>query len=175
MTLPWPDYRPVCDASNADIWQFALKYSEICVFAWSFGVTQAMLPPQLEARVTRRVAINGSETPVSDLCGIPYDIFKGTLEGLSERSLNKFYYRVCGSRQAFDTFSTNMPKRSLDELRDELASFTDMKPKHLRWDVALIARNDSIFPFQQPDSRMERRAHSHFRWFALAGFSKNYT
>ena len=142
------DYRPMSDNNARDIWNFALKYCEICVFAWSLGVTQAALPPELEAKVTRRVAINGSETPVDDCYGIPHAIFKGTLEGLSERSLNKFYYRVCGSRAAYDTFCTNMPERPLNELSEELASFLDMIPRHMRWDVALIARNDSIFPFE---------------------------
>lgn len=147
IAIVW-DYSPGHDKSAPDIWNFASKYCEICVFAWSLGVTQAVLPAPLEAKVTRRVAINGSETPVDDLYGIPHSIFKGTLDGLSERSLSKFYYRVCGSRAAFDTFSANLPERPLDELRDELASFLEMRPRHLRWDVALTARNDSIFPHE---------------------------
>lgn len=145
IAVAW-DYRP--GEKDSGTWDFALKYSEICVFAWSLGIIHALLPPLLEAKVTRRVAINGSEIPVDDFCGIPHAIFKGTLDGLTERSLSKFYYRVCGSRAAFDSFCANMPERPLDELLDELASFTRLKPRHLRWDVALIARNDSIFPYE---------------------------
>ncbi len=145
------DYRPGDDGENSEapgIWDFAFTYTEICVFAWSLGVTQAILPPALEAKVTRRIAINGSETPVDDLRGIPQAIFRGTLDGLTDRSLDKFYYRVCGSRKAFDNFCACKPERPLDELRDELASFIGMEPRHMRWDVALIARNDSIFPYE---------------------------
>ena len=55
--------------------------------------------------------------------GIPDDVFDGTLAGLDERNLTKFYRRVAGSRAAFESFSAKMPRRSVAELKEELASF----------------------------------------------------
>ncbi len=126
------------------------EYAEICIVAWSLGVVAADLCyPQLEARATLRIAVNGTVTPVDDRRGIPPTVFGGTLAGLSEQSLLKFYRRTAGSRKAFEAFQELMPQRSLQSVTEELATFyppRDYGAARCPWDLAIISRNDAIFP-----------------------------
>lgn len=132
-------------------WAFASNYNEICVVAWSLGVFAASVTSgAIEQRTTRRIAVNGTLTPVDNRFGIPEKIFRGTADGLDERNLTKFYRRVCGSRQAFELFELKRPLRPVAELIDELIVFMEDNPflpnKIRRWDNAIISRDDAIFP-----------------------------
>ena len=146
------DVMAVWDYRHFDIdWSCTAPYEEICIVAWSFGVyAAAMSTHALNAKVSKRIAVNGTTTPVDNRLGIPVRIFEGTLAGLSERSLYKFYRRMCGSRENFDRFAADMPERSVDELRDELKAIYPApllsNPLYGEWDLAIISRDDAIFP-----------------------------
>lgn len=143
IVLVWDYSTPVFPAEE---WK---DYDEICVIGWSMGVYFcAQLPEWLERKVTRRIAVNGTLTPMHDLTGIPENIFLGTLNGLNERNLEKFYMRVCGTREAYSRFKENAPTRTLAELRDELAGMTALPYREGSFDIALIGENDAIFPPQ---------------------------
>ncbi len=73
-------------------------YSEIVVMAWSLGVWAAsnVLARYRKLPVTLTVAVNGTETPVSDTEGIPERIYRSTLDGLTAQSLLKFRRRMGG-------------------------------------------------------------------------------
>lgn len=118
------------------------RYDEIVVAAWSFGVAAAarFLADNPHLPVTRRVAINGTLRPVSDTCGIPAAIFRGTLDGLCERSLTKFYRRMADGRHF------TPPRRPVDELADELRAIEALNVPHTRWDLAYISQGDRIIP-----------------------------
>ncbi len=149
---PGYDIAVVWDYRSIDIdWTFAAPYSEICVVAWSLGVYAAAISTYgIESRVTRRIAVNGTLFPVDNLRGIPEIVFKGTLDGLNDRNLQKFYRRVAGSQAAFDVFATHLPSRDIAELRCELEAFYPLpiivNDPIRRWDVAIICREDAIFP-----------------------------
>lgn len=137
--------------SDAADWQAVEGYDEICLFAWSLGVAAAgrLIPEAVRERITRRVAVNGTDTPVSDSLGIPEAIFRGTLDGLDERNLTKFRRRMCGSREAYESFCRHLPDRGIDGLRRELEVFLDdrfRRPSGFRWDAAVVATADAIFP-----------------------------
>lgn len=126
-------------------------YDEICLIAWSFGVPAASdyinANPQLP--LTLRLAVNGTLTPVDDLTGIPRAIFDGTLAGMTDRSLRKFYRRMCGSAEAFAEFSASMPQRHIDELAAELRAIDSRKSDRRRaecFDRVVIADTDAIIP-----------------------------
>lgn len=94
------------------------RYSEVYVFAWSFGVFIASLVMnELDGvPVMLRVAINGSMTPVNDETGIPEMIFQGTLSGLNDRSLAKFYRRMCDGSDDYQKFQPDqVPDRGIEE------------------------------------------------------------
>ena len=138
------DYRTF----GAD-WSFAGKYGEICLVAWSLGVAAASvaIPYEVRQKVTLRLAVDGTMTPVDAQAGIPPEIFAGTRNGLSRRSLDKFYYRVCGSREAFAAFCADKPVRDIAGLADELDVFLHgCQARPARWDRALISAADAIFP-----------------------------
>lgn len=149
---PGYDIAVVWDYRSMSIdWSFCKPYTEICVVAWSLGVyASAVTTYSIENKVTRRIAINGTLHPVDRLRGIPEGTFAGTLDGLTERSLHKFYRRVAGSKARFDAFAETMPERDIEGLKDELLSFYPFplmpcEPVR-RWDMVLIGRDDAIFP-----------------------------
>lgn len=149
---PGYDVAVLWDYSSLNIdWSFAGSYSEICVVAWSLGVyASAVSTYAIDSRITRRIAVNGTLYPVDRRRGIPENIFKGTLDGLDARNLLKFYRRVCGSRERFDDFAKNMPERDINQLKTELEAFYPLpllahEPLK-RWDIAVIGRDDAIFP-----------------------------
>ncbi len=143
------DYRSLTAADEA----LLESYGEICVVAWSFGVPAAQrflrLHPGLP--VTARVAVNGTLFPVDDHSGIPVAIFEGTLTGLSGATLTKFRRRMCGSSQAFATFSLSAPLRTdIEELASELRAIRDLERPAADglylWDTVYISASDRIIP-----------------------------
>lgn len=125
------------------------NYEEIAVVAWSFGVPAAtrFLLAHPEFPVSARIAVNGTMHPVDDSLGIPEAIFRGTLEGLTEKSLSKFYLRMAGSADAFMQFSATLPDRNIEELREELSAIeSDGAAAGIIWDRTVVGRNDRIIP-----------------------------
>lgn len=146
------------------------RYGTIMITAWSMGVWAAgKIIPGLKAagkEITRATAINGTLLPVNDLYGIPEKIFSGTLEGLSEKTLEKFRRRMCGDTANYELFMSAVPLRSIGSLHGELAaiykkaasgnSSEDMDDTACagiikaecqgNWNDAVICTKDRIFP-----------------------------
>ena len=151
------DYMVCFDYRNLDF-DFSLidGYEEIYVLSWSMGVWAANnVLSRHEAEglgIIKTIAVNGTVTPIDDSRGIPADIFKGTLDNFSERTLAKFRRRICGNTENTKEFLSHSPYRSLDSLRDELASLWDMasstkaEGEGLKWDFAIVCLSDKIFP-----------------------------
>jgi malonyl-ACP O-methyltransferase BioC len=161
------DWRPFKDLSHPgyDIlvvwdyrdltfnWQPLLAYHEICLIAWSMGVFAASLTVhEILPRITKRIAINGTLEPISSKYGIPEAIYHGTINALSPTTLRKFYRRMCTSAEQFAEFEANRPKRTINELSEELQAIETHTFFHVpqidSWDLAIISRNDGIFPAQ---------------------------
>lgn len=126
-------------------------YANVFVFAWSFGVYAAAYWLRKEnLSPTMAVAINGTLSPIDDELGIPVGVFNGTLENLSEKSLQKFYRRMCLSAEQYAEFMSTRPKRDLESLRSELISIRDLSAQHpdvfKSWTKAYVADDDRIFP-----------------------------
>ena len=125
------------------------EYKEICVIAWSYGVCMAerALLSKPHWNVTLKVAVNGTPTPIDDITGIPETIYQGTLNGLNERSVYKFYRRMCLNAEEFGRWKELMPERSLESLREELALFNNLpRTDSIIWDIVFIAGHDAIIP-----------------------------
>lgn len=123
-------------------------YDDIKILAWSFGVIAAdsFLAANPGLPVSLTVAVNGTLYPVDDRRGIPETIFRGTLEGLSESTLNKFYRRMCGNSVEYNKFMSRKPERAIGSLKEELEMIAGMHPNHRTWDIAVISDNDRIIP-----------------------------
>lgn len=178
IALPGYDVMVVRDYRSFHIdWSCVEKYDEVCLLAWSMGVFAATQTTQaIDYKITRRIAVNGTATPVDDTTGIPESVFYGTLEGLDESRLAKFRRRMCATRQDFEAFSAVTPQRDVDELRDELRAIADRLilsvPSDFRWDLAIIGLNDRIFPpanqrraWQQADVPIKTLPSGHYTDF----------
>lgn len=123
-------------------------YGEIVVVAWSFGVAGACVfcSNHPDLHITRSVAINGTMWPVHDTMGIPGAIFDGTLRGLNDRNLRKFYRRMFGDVDSFNRFVDTMPRRDMDNIMEELRVFADLSVPEMRWDAAYVGLEDRILP-----------------------------
>lgn len=134
---------------NLDLEQFK-PYLEVRLWAWSMGVSAAAaVMPASGIKLTRTVAINGTELPVDDHIGIPQALFEGTLRALSERTLDKFNRRMCGDASLKTYFDQLKPNRSIESLRAELQAIGERSYRtgEMRWDEVIIGDNDAIFPF----------------------------
>lgn len=124
-------------------------YHSIRVVAWSMGVWAAsQILENHHFRVSESLAINGTPYPVDDMRGIPTEIFRGTLNGLNERNLQKFYRRMSGS--LLTDFLSHRPRRNMDSLTAELAAIQKhsetLQSGGFAWQQAIAGRNDLIFP-----------------------------
>lgn len=134
------------------------KYTTVCLFAWSMGVyvASSVIPPD---RACMKIAINGTEIPVSDEMGIPREIFKGTHDRLDERNLLKFQKRMSGSE--FNKICDRLPVPDIESLKRQLETILDsgMSCSHEQasasrypWHKVFISTADSIFP---PDNQLK--------------------
>ncbi|MCM1137745.1 MAG: DUF452 family protein [Muribaculum sp.] len=124
------------------------NYIEIAVVAWSFGVPAAsnFISEHQHLPITAKIAINGTQHPIDDELGIPEQIFDGTLEGLSEKTLGKFHLRMAGNGVAYKKFAERLPEREIDELREELRTISSVVYPIITWDKAIILDSDRIIP-----------------------------
>ncbi len=155
---PFADLRPegsdllLCyDYRSLDFdGKLLMPYREIRVAGWSMGVWAASHVLSSAAYpVTESIAVNGTPYPVDDARGIPEAIFRGTLEGLSERNLQKFYRRMCLPGAGLAAFLEKRPHRPLAELAEELRrigeqAFAAPAPRYA-WSQAVIGKKDLIF------------------------------
>ena len=155
---PFLHYHPadrdllVCYDYRSLDFDFSLPegYEDIRVVGWSMGVWAAS---QVLGRsclpITESVAVNGTMTPVDDSRGIPNAIYEGTLKGLNDVTLRKFFRRMCGSAVLLEDFLTRSPGRSTDEVKEELLLIAKqaecLAPARFCWSKAVIGKGDLIF------------------------------
>ncbi|UWR69430.1 DUF452 family protein [Phaeobacter inhibens] len=130
------DYRNL-DADLPDL----SGYDHVTLLAWSFGV--AAYAHWQEGRADpfdRKVAVNGTLTPVDEARGIPPAVMAKTAEGLSEQSFAQFLRR---------TFNTPQPPHAvdIDARRAELHAVAARGTASVvAFDQVWIAGRDRIFP-----------------------------
>lgn len=151
VSMPGADVAVIWDYSDDDIDVALLRrYTSIEVYAWSFGVFAASrVLPDARLPIVRSVAINGTLTPVSDTVGIPVEVFEGTLNSLDERSLTKFYRRICGSAATYSRIKDKLPMSDIATLKAALLHIRELSAlptPSMRWDEVVISDSDAIFP-----------------------------
>ncbi|MCZ2661847.1 malonyl-ACP O-methyltransferase BioC [Bacteroides fragilis] len=135
-------------------------YTQIQVVAWSMGVWAASQVLQgSNLPITQSIAINGTPFPIDDARGIPPVIFEGTLNNLSEATLQKFRRRMCGSGSDFKAFCEIAPQRTVEELKEELTAihrqYNELPPSAFVWNKAIIGESDHIFPSRNQEQAWE--------------------
>lgn len=128
-------------------------YKEIYIVAWSMGVwAAANTVGLLHISPKCSIAINGTEYPVDDTCGIPCRIYMLTEKGMNLSGRDKFFGRMLDEMEHTERFSTNRPYRSLEEQVEELRMIHIHSSEHknnLKWDKIYISEKDMIFPVAQ--------------------------
>lgn len=156
LSKPGYDILVVYDYRSDDFDMRAIEgYDELCVLAWSLGVWHAdrFIALHSELPFTRCIAVNGTLRPIDDNYGIPPRIYDLTALLPDQRSLLKFYRRICGGQAGMDALMPSLPQRSVDELRDELLAVrtsittNDAPIDTSNWDEIYLSDNDLIFPF----------------------------
>lgn len=126
-------------------------YSKITLIAWSMGVWAAsqVMKKYPDLPVMESIAINGTLYPVDAVKGIAPSIFEGTLQGLTEQTLQKFQRRMCASATDYKAFQEVAPQRPVSELKEELAAiqaqYLSSELSDFHWQKAIIGMNDRIF------------------------------
>lgn len=130
------DYRNL-DAPLPDL----SAYGHRALVAWSFGVAGY---GHWQARhgdlFDRKVAVNGSPTPVHRDTGIPPVLMQKTIDTLSQASFQMFLTRCFGGRQNFQEIDVAARKTELN------AILKRGDAPELNWDRIWLSRNDRIFP-----------------------------
>ena len=140
------DYRDISGEDAPEV----EGYESVRVVAWSMGVWAAsQVLDRSCLPITESVAVNGTMTPVDDSRGIPNAIYEGTLKGLNDVTLRKFFRRMCGSAVLLEDFLTRSPGRSTDEVKEELLLIAKqaecLAPARFCWSKAVIGKGDLIF------------------------------
>ena len=130
-----------CNASK-------IAYQQIRVVAWSMGVWVAERVLQ-GITLQSATAVNGTGLPCDDSFGIPYAIFKGTLENLEENTRSKFERRICGDKVSFERYQ-QFSARPFNEIHQELTALfamiqQDKRTDLIHWTNTWISSRDKIF------------------------------
>ncbi|MEE9389134.1 MAG: pimeloyl-ACP methyl esterase BioG family protein [Paracoccaceae bacterium] len=132
------DYRDLaCDLPTLD------HYETRVLVAWSFGI--ASYCAWQKGRVDifdRKIALNGSMTPVDRRVGIPPVIMQKTIDTLSDAAFQVFLTRSYGKKQPHETIDVPARKAELIAVNSR-----DYRGGELHWDKVCISRHDKIFPF----------------------------
>ncbi|MBE0675548.1 MAG: DUF452 family protein [Bacteroidales bacterium] len=127
------------------------SYKRITVIGWSMGVWAAeYLSAKLGINPDFAIAINGTPLPADDHYGIPLSEFEKTLNSITDRNMLKFYLRMFGDKKTYLANINRVPARTVKSLSDELRwlynRIMEQKEPGFRWNVALISKNDRVFP-----------------------------
>lgn len=122
--------------------------------AYSLGVWVADRLRDLPALLTRvelQVAINGTPHPLDARFGIPPERFRSTAKTYSAANQEVFYQQLFSDPLHLARFRANLPQRTWEDQRAELehlATQVASAPSlpDLRWNQALVGRQDQIFP-----------------------------
>ncbi len=145
------DYRDIL--LPKEIERLFENYQEVHLISWSLGVFVGNLVcSQWKNLFSSTLAINGGLQPIDNLKGIPPSIFQGTIDGLSEKSIEKFWFRMCGGKDNFSLFKNQMPERNITDQKEELIILQDVIQNHYTdWNIyqtVILGNKDLIFPFE---------------------------
>ncbi len=134
-----------------DIERLKRNYTGIILIGWSMGVAYGQqLYFEKSSCFTKKIAVNGTLCPVNDSYGIPPGIFESTLDNMNEKTLLRFYKRMCRSREVYSDFLENRPVRNItsqtQELKTILGSTVCLGEEKSIYTDVIISDKDYIIP-----------------------------
>lgn len=129
------------------------NYQNKTLIAWSMGVFAAYMLKDLFIGFDRKIAVNGTVTPVDDEFGIPVKIFELTLKHAQKGLEGKFYANTLQTDEEYQKYMSNPVQRPIQNRVSELESlYSLIKNKgnigyEKFYDCALVSEDDKIIPF----------------------------
>lgn len=145
------DYKGIVEQIATDTFSTlnVQHYDHVYLVAWSMGVWAAEILHNYLPNPEIAIAVTGTPLPMHDLYGIPDQIFKGTLEGLSDDNRARFNRRMCGGKRLLSVYES-FSARSTKDLREELLYVfkysNDAQGTKYPWTRAVIGERDLIIP-----------------------------
>lgn len=128
------------------------NYKNKYLITWSMGVFVAYLFRNLFNDFAKKIAINGTVTPVDNEFGIPIKMFELTLKHAQIGLRGKFYQNVFKTEDEYNLYSLNSVKRSIENRVSELENlYSFIKNNHNSdyekfYDIAFVSDFDKIIP-----------------------------
>lgn len=173
------DYRDL----SLPVWlpEAMARYRTIDLAAWSLGVWAAGFAGL--DRISRAVAINGTQFPIDALRGIPPEIFRGTLDSWSEANRRRFERRMFVGSDGDDRLGELRSQRTAADQQDELRAIAAAATEEAerpapswRFTKAIIGERDLVFLPEnqrmawQGTAIEEVKGMPHFPFFHLTGW-----
>ncbi len=128
------------------------NYKNKYLISWSMGVYIAYKFRKLFQDFNRRIAINGTTTPVDDEYGIPVKMFELTLKHAAKGLEGKFYQNVFNNTEDLELFNITPIERSIENRVSELENLYNLiknenEDSHCPfYDYAIVGDADKIIP-----------------------------
>jgi biotin synthesis protein BioG len=130
------------------------SYENKTLIAWSMGVFVACKLKDLFTDFDKKIAINGTTSPVNDTYGIPIRMFELTLKHAQKGLEGKFYQNLFTTEEEYNLYSSYPVQRQIENRVSELENlYTLIKnEKELDcigfYDLAIVSDYDKIIPPQ---------------------------
>lgn len=125
---------------NNDVFDECLKYKNKYLISWSMGVMISTIFAHKLGKLNKKIAINGTIKPIDDNYGILKKIYDLTINNFNQSSCEKFIKRMFVKNGSFI-----LPKRTLDELKNELICLKNYKgDENISFDLVYISEYDKI-------------------------------
>lgn len=128
------------------------KYENKTLIAWSMGVFVAPKFKNILNDFDKKIAINGTQTPVDNDFGIPVKMFELTLRHAEKGLSGKFYQNVFLTEEEYERYSKSEVQRSVSNRVSELENLYNLikNDKNINtedfYDMALVSDYDKIIP-----------------------------
>ena len=138
------------------------NYENKILIAWSMGVYVAFKLRNLFDNFDKKIAINGTVTPVDDNFGIPVKIFELTLKHAQKGLEGKFYQNVFLNQVEYEKYIKNPVQRPIENRVSELENLYSLikndscKKAEKFYDYALVSEYDRIIPTQNQNESHKR-------------------
>lgn len=174
------DILVVYDYSDFSLDVDSSAYSEIILIAWSMGVFAASLACK-GLKISKAIAINGTQSPIDAKFGINPKIYQLTLDNFSEKTRDNFFQNMFLDENEYKKFQK--PLRNLENQHEELAFLQKAAKENsaldFNFDYAIISAHDKIIPsknqerfWQTKKVKVVKLSSGHYPFFEFKNFEE---
>ena len=127
-------------------------YKNKTLITWSMGVFVACKLKDLFSDFNKKIAINGTTSPVDDIYGIPVRMFELTIKHAQKGLEGKFYQNLFSTDEEYQLYTSYPVQRPIENRVSELENlYTLIKNENNLesvgfYDLAIVSDFDKIIP-----------------------------